>query len=1240
MTNNNHKNVSQLLQSAFFNYMHNYKKGLVIVPFPTSIGKTFNSCRAIVDYINKGGAKTVVFITNLLKNLPESEFHRFLEDEYDDTVLKLQSNYDCLVSAYENKFFDDIPDTQKSIFEEKTKEISNAINSVKRLEENKSLNIDDINEKREKISKLDIDFRRLIHNHLRETARKNKKEIKDLVFSDPDYQWVQKIYPNVLTETRQILLMSTKKFIQSCERIISNFEYLDAEWLKDKIVFIDEYDSTKQEVTDTLINDHNNTVEDILNVFKTLKDALGNEKPSFPLAQACEKLSDKRKSLINEGASIESKFKLDLCYKTSDSSLDRPPCFLYCSTSWLTATKSDQYSYPWAEFNKGNNRVDIHFGTKEEQGKAKRQISLNALFSAINKYILHYTTFVKSWANNYEKLHNKKLKDKEQVTSGQYYQISSADALLTVLDVLHLDQNPEIKKIFFSTNTRHKVKDPKDMTRSNGFFSEGCVWYSFANANSHNETTRVRQVKLGTTAENIMLYLAQHCLVIGMSATANCDSVIGNYHAPYLRDRLNYVDEDGQEHTDYHDMMEEDKELVSAIIEELKNKNSAYDDGQIEILEPTILEKEYEKLNTIADIQNVLAVPENKESRQYLKAIQTAIDGALNVQLVNPDDRSSLYLKSKYLNIARTVLEFTHFRNHQSCLLLNMNIPSSDNTSLPKSFIDRVIKYTNRYCSSCYEDWEKEYDDIELLVLDSASFEESMKSFRTKMSEGKRVLVVSTYRTMGAGLNMQYPIPDYPTRYKENLVLLHASESRDTTQKDIDEIAYFDITHDVVNLNDTDNFDVTKQLQNIVDAESCSEAYLITLSDRKKQIKRGFDALQGKKSFKKNIIGKESKPVKRQCTHWMVQADGRTKRTLQRTRQQKIYIYRNVLNALDAEYMKKMAPFLSPELNRLYELSNQTPHSTSSDEILNEAEYKSTSAKRVIKMMVSNINLSEGDSSIHWPEADMKSWKKWRKLVLSHPTASMTEVNRNVFFRDFYIRTSDGPLNKYYYHTINDFDSVHIGFSSKEGFMAQLKSNDDFNGIADEEIITGIREVSEEKSRLQYMLRFPGLKAYFEQEGFATTFKPKEYIINPTMFVELYLGALGEVAGQFILSKTLGIRLDDITDPDKFEAFDFAVAGHEGVYIDFKHHHYYEEEESAKQLDRYIYQRNKITKKMEIINAKSVFVVGILKPTSSEHRPWADGNIIYIPYLIDENGNKSKEMLDYLENKLYEIQNK
>ena len=292
MTNNNNKDVSQLLQSAFFNYMHNYKKGLVIVPFPTSIGKTYNSCRAIVDYINKGGAKTVVFITNLLKNLPESEFHRFLEDEYDDTVLKLQSNYDCLVSAYENKFFDDIPDTQKLIFEEKTKEISNAINSIKRLEENKSLNIDDINEKREKISKLDIDFRRLIHNHLRGIAREEKKEIKDLVFSDPDYQWVQKIYPNVLTETRQIQLMSTKKFIQSGERIISNFDYLDAEWLKDKIVFIDEYDSTKQEVTDTLINDHNNTVEDILNVFKTLKDALGNEKPSFLLTQACEKLSD------------------------------------------------------------------------------------------------------------------------------------------------------------------------------------------------------------------------------------------------------------------------------------------------------------------------------------------------------------------------------------------------------------------------------------------------------------------------------------------------------------------------------------------------------------------------------------------------------------------------------------------------------------------------------------------------------------------------------------------------------------------------------------------------------------------------------------------------------------------------------------------------------------------------------------------------------------------------------------
>lgn len=44
--------------------------GLLIAEAPTGYGKTYETIQAIFQYIAKGGSSQILFVTNLIKNLP------------------------------------------------------------------------------------------------------------------------------------------------------------------------------------------------------------------------------------------------------------------------------------------------------------------------------------------------------------------------------------------------------------------------------------------------------------------------------------------------------------------------------------------------------------------------------------------------------------------------------------------------------------------------------------------------------------------------------------------------------------------------------------------------------------------------------------------------------------------------------------------------------------------------------------------------------------------------------------------------------------------------------------------------------------------------------------------------------------------------------------------------------------------------------------------------------------------
>lgn len=191
-------------------------------------------------------------------------------------------------------------------------------------------------------------------------------------------------------------------------------------------------------------------------------------------------------------------------------------------------------------------------------------------------------------------------------------------------------------------------------------------------------------------------------------------------------------------------------------------------------------------------------------------------------------------------------------------------------------------------------------------------------------------------------------------------------------------------------------------------------------------------------------------------------------------------------------------------------------------EIMSLEDSASLRAVRVNKEIKNMLNND-------WTEANIKKWKALRGLVLMRPTISAAEAKKNFIIRNFYVQLPE-PANTYFYYQHEDYNSVSISFDRDKNH---------------------IMKVSEEGTKLQHMLRIPGVKELFQQNGYATSFEVNDYIMTPPLWNNIYKGALGEVVGKFLLERNLKIVIKEIEDPALFELFDFEVAG-SSVYIDFK----------------------------------------------------------------------------------------
>lgn len=1148
------------------NILTNDEKGLFLCELPTGYGKTYLSTRAIFNYILKSKNKRkIIFLTTLNKNLPEEEFKAVFDDEelYNNTVLRIRSNFDEVVEKIPNI---EIP---KDFCGDSYYNLRSAIQSYNQAIKRNVKDAGYIAHLEKRINEAERAFRQHITTHLKKTFL-SKKQRLNAIKNDPMYKWIGDLYPAVFTDNYRVLLMSVNKFMKKNSVLVEpSYDFLKASFIKDAIIFIDEFDATKATIKSEIIERSLSMKNDFLVLFRQLHRMLNTDAMSQTMRDAYSKIDKTEnskysfKKIAKEADDIAKKYHTKLSYKTAEEGIDRKQNFLFNDGTFHTLLNNNA-KYIRANVNKSENIVNIHFEDKQcyFENHKDDDIAIYGMIRDINSFLRHFKDFVFEWAKNYTSIENHKRKANRD-------SMTYENAILSILQKLEL--SPTQKELLIGEICEPLVKKSgSKITPEFSFYQNGIEIYEFEDSDSHNDNTNLNFVKVYDTPERLLIYLAKHCTVIGISATAEIPTVVGNYNLSYINECLE---------SDFHKTPIEVKERIRT---EINANRKQYENGNIKI-HTEVVKNNYH----------------GKEIREICKEFTDNLAVSIMCENLFKTNSVSDYASIRYCNIFYAMLSFCNAENINSMLYLGMALPKKNNPDFDEDILHRLMTFA--VMVSCKK-------RSEIFILRKDNFDNDKDTLLNRLSNGEKIFIISSYNTLGAGQNLQYKISK-----KNKLIQINDCKNEHDKRfftKDIDAIYLADTTNLTPNTYSGGRFDETTLMEMLFQIEELYSNGEFDYEEKDQMIKLAFDSYSSRVSHHMNFLY-NTYSVRMQATKYLIQAIGRMCRTFIKSPDIYIFIEEKLLDKISASEIKKRV--LPPEIEIVAKMRENfgKEYSIEESRILNIAEQISTKGMQWIRAILSR----------NWTNESMGLWIELRETVLRFPTASTQECNQNTFLRKLYISSGQRQCS-YLYSQYSDFGNVTIDFSDniidfKNSKRAKLKGNTDE---------VAVYKMNELESGLPVALMYDGMVDYFLSKRYSIMFEEKEFMMSPVLFHNIYKGALGEVAGKYILNKERGIKFNPIIESDKFEFFDYML--NDGVYVDFKNWKftYLKDRERIK---------SEILNKLESINGKRMYIINLIGYRNHKPNISADGRIIEIPGLIDNNGNPIYENINMIREEDY-----
>ena len=1163
------------------------KKGLVEIPLPTGFGKTHAVMQAMSVMADRetgsfSDVKRIIFTTTLKKNLPVEKLRDYYKGDFDKEVLLLKSNVDSLIDFHANGGLSKIPEKFK---DDAFYKMVKRLDHLKTLQAKKEKSSDDfefIQELKEHANEDEQVFRKHIRSILRENFRTSVEQ-KKAIKKRSEFQWIGELYPYIFIDDKKVIFMSMRKLLSGLSPLAgSGNSLLTEEFLNGSILFIDEYDATKKDVKDEIIEEQLRERLDLIRVFRSVHSALHSERFSNDLLDVLHMddytLQKFYESIIIHANELYERFHLGLSYRQEDGLVDRKKNFLFYDSQFQTILEKGKYTI-FAQEDKARHRMSITKG--ESDSSIDGNVAIQDLLRKVDAFMKRFSYFIWRWANAYMIKENSKRTERKAKDGIDLDMMTVDNAAYSIIDKFLSDRQE--KRIIFSYYSKMNMQAMRDGQRlPYSYFANGFTMFELEDNDANNDDTMMSMVKIKDTPESIMAFIAENALVFAISATAAIPSATGNYCRDYLKDVLK---------DKFHSLPEEDAGLTDYIRKELETRNEPYrNEISIEVSDvPEDEELIKERLiNCFAD----------KESAKLCL-------NKIEFETSELGEEKCSYYANKYMRLAYVVRLFANQKDQQTLLYLGKALPKdSDGSTLKKNVLDYIIEMAN------IDAGLKGLNMIQPAILTSSNFDETKEQICERLKNGEKLIIFSSYQTVGAGQNLQYPVNE---SYRDNVVTLPHSYNYEKEERDIDSIYLDDITYLTENINDIKHFDIKRNMYHLMQVMECFGNYEISVEAKRELVKAGFNSLQNILP-KCNVSLNDAQSIKFHVTRDVIQAVGRMGRTCLRNKHISIYIYEKVLRQLD--YNTLMAEFNSEEVKAIGKKLKTKEVTACIDNQLQLAMLRANT----ISIQVSGKILSTVKRSFkgEWSDNDMRLWKELRELVLKHPTANEEDLADDDL-RAYYINGLQ-PLSKYLFSVNNNsYRNIHVWFADEDSFRKSKQIIKDENGRL------VVHKCSEDDARLQILLNIKGIREMFQKRGYAEHFQTKKYIMSPALYTNIYKGALGEVCGRYIIENSTSLKLKEIQDGNQFEYFDYRIEDYPNVYIDFKHWKI----SSASYNDKDAIM-TEIRSKMDKIGAQRVYIIGILKDSESIANISADERIVTIPYLVDENAKIARNMLKFI----------
>ena len=1163
------------------------KKGLVEIPLPTGFGKTHAVMQAMSVMADRetgsfSDVKRIIFTTTLKKNLPVEKLRDYYKGDFDKEVLLLKSNVDSLIDFHANGGLSKIPEKFK---DDAFYKMVKRLDHLKTLQAKKEKSSDDfefIQELKEHANEDEQVFRKHIRSILRENFRTSVEQ-KKAIKKRSEFQWIGELYPYIFIDDKKVIFMSMRKLLSGLSPLAgSGNSLLTEEFLNGSILFIDEYDATKKDVKDEIIEEQLRERLDLIRVFRSVHSALHSERFSNDLLDVLHMddytLQKFYESIIIHANELYERFHLGLSYRQEDGLVDRKKNFLFYDSQFQTILEKGKYTI-FAQEDKARHRMSITKG--ESDSSIDGNIAIQDLLRKVDAFMKRFSYFIWRWANAYMIKENSKRTERKAKDGIDLDMMTVDNAAYSIIDKFLSDRQE--KRIIFSYYSKMNMQAMRDGQRlPYSYFANGFTMFELEDNDANNDDTMMSMVKIKDTPESIMAFIAENALVFAISATAAIPSATGNYCRDYLKDVLK---------DKFHSLPEEDAGLTDYIRKELETRNEPYrNEIGIEVSDvPEDEELIKERLiNCFAD----------KESAKLCL-------NKIEFETSELGEEKCSYYANKYMRLAYVVRLFANQKDQQTLLYLGKALPKdSDGSTLKKNVLDYIIEMAN------IDAGLKGLNMIQPAILTSSNFDETKEQICERLKNGEKLIIFSSYQTVGAGQNLQYPVNE---SYRDNVVTLPHSYNYEKEERDIDSIYLDDITYLTENINDIKHFDIKRNMYHLMQVMECFGNYEISVEAKRELVKAGFNSLQNILP-KCNVSLNDAQSIKFHVTRDVIQAVGRMGRTCLRNKHISIYIYEKVLRQLD--YNTLMAEFNSEEVKAIGKKLKTKEVTACIDNQLQLAMLRANT----ISIQVSGKILSTVKRNFkgEWSDNDMRLWKELRELVLKHPTANEEDLADDDL-RAYYINGLQ-PLSKYLFSVNNNsYRNIHVWFADEDSFRKSKQIIKDENGRL------VVHKCSEDDARLQMLLNIKGIRELFQKRGYAEHFQTKKYIMSPALYTNIYKGALGEVCGRYIIENSTSLKLKEIQDGNQFEYFDYRIEDYPNVYIDFKHWKI----SSASYNDKDAIM-TEIRSKMDKIGAQRVYIIGILKDSESIANVSADERIVTIPYLVDENAKIARNMLKFI----------